>query len=174
KAEQEGRQQVLACANFLRDHVPGFERAAITWMARRAGVREARRVRGRYWLSREDVRGGTRFPDAIAQGAAPIEEHDAGRDTRWEFLEAGYDIPYRCLLPVEVDGMLVAGRCLSASHDAHASARNMAQCMAMGQAAGTAAAVAADARLAPHAIDPAVLQDRLLDNGALLGAMTAS
>lgn len=169
-AEREGRAQVMECARFLVDRVPGFERARVTWLARRIGVREGRRVVGRYWLSREDVLDGRRFDDAIAQGAAPIEEHAAAQTTRWEFLpgSGGYDIPFRSLLPVDVAGLLVAGRCFSASHDAHASARNMAQCMAMGQAAGTAAALSVAAAAAPHEIDVPALQAELQQAGVLL------
>ena len=109
------------------------------------GVRESRRVHGDYRLTRDDVLGGRRFDDEIALCGAPIEDHGAGGDTAWQYVgDAGvYGIPYRCLLPAGIDGLLVAGRCFSATHDAHASARSMATCMAMGQAAGTAAAMAA-------------------------------
>lgn len=167
-AEREGRAQALECARFLTAEVPGFERARITWMSRHIGVREARRVLGRYWLTREDVLRGQHFADAIACGAAPIEVHADTPGTRWEFLpsDSRYEIPYRCLLPADLDGLLVAGRCFSASHDAHASARNMAQCMAMGEAAGTAAALAARQRIPPHALDVPALQARLRAVGA--------
>ncbi|MEY2426211.1 MAG: hypothetical protein QOI61_1783, partial [Actinomycetota bacterium] len=168
-AEREGRAQAVEYARFLTDCVPGFESARMTWMSRRIGIRESRRVRGRYWLERADVVGGARFDDAIASGAAPIEEHARGGDTRWEFLPRAYDIPYRSLLPQDLDGLLVAGRCFSASHDAHASARNMAQCMAMGQAAGTAAALSTDQACTPGALDVAVLQAALRADGAIFG-----
>ena len=109
------------------------------------GVRESRRVHGDYRLTRDEVLGGRRFDDEIALCGAPIEDHGAGGDTAWQYVgESGvYGIPYRCLLPAGIEGLLVAGRCFSATHDAHASARSMATCMAMGQAAGTAAAMAA-------------------------------
>ena len=82
-----------------------------------------------------------------------------------------YGIPYRCLLPVGVEGLLVAGRCFSATHDAHASARSMATCMAMGQAAGTAAAMAVRQRATPRGVQADALRDRLRANGALLEPM---
>ena len=109
---------------------------------------------------------------AIARAAAPIEDHSGARDTRWEYVrgEDGYSIPYRCLLPAGLDGVLVAGRCFSASHDAHASARNMAQCMAMGQAAGTAAALAARSGCDPHEVEVEKLQGVLAEAGALIEA----
>jgi 2-polyprenyl-6-methoxyphenol hydroxylase-like FAD-dependent oxidoreductase len=175
QAEREGRAQALEYARFLVDRVPGFADARLTWMSRRAGVRESRRVRGRYWLERDDVLGGHRFDDAVAQGAAPIEEHTDGSDTRWEYGAEGatYDIPYRSLVVAGVEGLLVAGRCFSASHDAHASARNMGQCMAMGQAAGEAAALAVSSHADVFAVDVPELQARLARNGALFGGVVA-
>lgn len=174
-AEREARTQALEYARFLTDRVPGFEEARITWMSRRAGIRESRRVRGRHWLERDDVLAGRRFSDAVAQGAAPIEDHGAASDTRWEFIDGGrtYDIPYRSLLARDFDRLLVAGRCFSASHDAHASARNMGQCMAMGEAAGTAAALAVRRSVAPAALDVDSLQGALRHSGALFGGEVA-
>src|SRR6266498_233065 len=115
------------------------------------GVRESRRVHGRYRLDADDVLGGRRFDDEVALCGAPIEDHHAGADTRWSYVPDGgvYGSPYRCLLPLHVEGLLVAGRCFSATHDADASARSMGTCMSMGQAAGTAAALSAEAGAAP-------------------------
>jgi hypothetical protein len=168
RAEREGRAQAFEYARFLRDRVPGYERAHLSGLSVQIGVRETRRIRGAYWLTRDDVLGAATFPDAVARCGAPIEEHHAGGDTRWEYVPDGgtYDIPYRCLLPREVEGVVVAGRCLSASHDAHASVRSMAQCMAMGQAAGVAAAIAKDGDL--RGVDVGALRERLVALGALL------
>lgn len=170
-AEAEGRRQAREYARFLRDRVPGFENAQICWLARRIGIRESRRVVGRYWLTREDVLAGRRFPDAVARAGAPIEDHGSGQGTHWEYLDPGtyYEIPFRSLLPLELSGLVVAGRCLSASHDAHASARNMAQCMAMGQAAGTAAAMAASRGIDVGEVAADDLQRELAKAGALVG-----
>jgi hypothetical protein len=106
----------------------------------------------------------------VALCGAPIEDHHAGGDTAWKHVGAGsvYGIPYRSLLPRDIEGLLVAGRCFSATHDAHASARSMATCMAMGQAAGTAAAMAARDGVAPRAVPADALRARLLADGALL------
>jgi 2-polyprenyl-6-methoxyphenol hydroxylase-like FAD-dependent oxidoreductase len=168
RAEREGRAQAFEYARFLRDRVPGYERAHLSGLSVQIGVRETRRIRGAYWLTREDVLSAAKFPDAIARCGAPIEEHHAGDDTRWEYVPDGgtYDIPYRCLLPLEVEGLVVAGRCLSASHDAHASVRSIGQCMAMGQAAGVAAAIAKDGDL--RGVDVGDLRQRLVRLGALL------
>lgn len=171
-AEREGRRQAFEYARFLRDKVPGYENAEMGGLATQIGVRESRRIRGEYWLTRDDVLGARKFEDAIAQCGAPIEEHHAGTNTRWEYLPDGetYDIPYRSLLPVGVDGVVVAGRCLSASHTAHASVRSIGQCLAMGQAAGVAAAMCAAEGPAgePRAVDVSELRTRLLELGAVL------
>jgi glycine/D-amino acid oxidase-like deaminating enzyme len=170
EAEAEGRRQALEYARFLRECVPGYERAVLANFSAAIGVRETRRVEGEYRLDREDVLGARRFDDEIALCGAPIEEHHAGSDTRWEYVPGGgvYGIPYRCLLPRRLDGLLVAGRCLSATHDAHASVRSIGQCMAMGQAAGTAAAMAAAGDGRPRDVDVAALRAALRDLGAVL------
>src|SRR5712692_9033462 len=169
-AELEGRRQVQEYLRFLRDLVPGFERSVLVATSPGIGVRESRRVIGDYRLTRDDVLDARRFADEIALCGAPIEDHVAGTDTSWTYVpESGvYGIPYRCLLPSAVEGMLVAGRCFSATHDAHASARSMATCMAMGQAAGTAAAIGVAAGMTPRSLHADVLRKRLAEDGALL------
>ncbi len=169
-AEIEGRRQALEYHRFLRDCMPGYEESVLLSFSANIGVRESRRIRGDYWLTRDDVLNVRKFDDAVAMCGAPIEEHHAGSDTRWEYLPEGaaYDIPYRCLLPKGVEGLLLAGRCLSASHDAHASVRSMGQCMAMGQAAGLAAAQAASTGRPPRQVDVRRLQSDLLRLGAIL------
>jgi hypothetical protein len=117
------------------------------------------------------VLGARDFPDAIARCGAPLEDHAAGDSTIWAYVGGEpsgktYGIPYRCLLPAELDNLAVAGRCLSATHDAHASVRSIAQCLALGQAAGTAAALAPDGEVA--VVDPTRLRTELRADGALL------
>ncbi len=170
RAEIEGRRQVQEYHRFLRDLVPGFERSVVVATSPAIGVRESRRVIGDYRLTRDDVLEANRFDDEIALCGAPIEDHVAGTGTTWTYVPYGgvYGIPFRCLLPTGVEGMLVAGRCFSATHDAHASARSMATCMAMGQAAGTAAALAVASDVMPRSIDSGMLRARLADDGALL------
>jgi hypothetical protein len=166
-AEMESRRQAFEYMRFLRDKVPGYERAELGGLAVQIGVRESRRIKGDYWLTREDVLAARKFPDAIARCGAPIEEHHAGGDTVWEYLPEGetVDIPYRALLPQGLENLIVAGRCLSASHAAHASIRSIGQCMAMGQAAGVAAALAPGGDL--RRLDIAVLRERLATLGAI-------
>lgn len=96
----------------------------------------------------------------------------AGRVTRWVFLKPGtyYQIPFRTMLPRGIEGLLVAGRCASASHDAHASMRVAATCMALGEAAGVAAAFASSRQATLREIDIGAIQKRLVEQGAFLGA----
>lgn len=169
-AEVEGRRQVQEYARFLIECVPGFEKAYLVKTGPHIGTREGRRIIGDYVLNREDVIEGRRFPDAIAQCGQPIEDHSAGRETRWVYVKdyGFYDIPYRCLIPRGLDNVLAAGRCLSATHDAHASARSSATAMGMGQAAGLAAAMAVAVSKSSREVDIKELQQRLRAWGAPL------
>lgn len=171
EAEMAGRRQALEYVRFLRERVPGYERASLVALSTHVGVRETRRVFGDRRLTREDVLAARQWDDQVALCAAPIEDHHGGTDTVWEYLPDGQavGIPYGTLVVRDAENVLVAGRCFSATHDAHASVRSMAQCMAMGQAAGTAAAMAAAADVAPRQLDVAVLRDRLRRTGAILG-----
>ncbi len=169
KAEVEGRKQAMEYVRFLRERIPGYEQAYLINFSTQIGIRETRRVYGDYRLTREDVLSARHFPDAIAQCGAPIEDHHPGSDTRWEYLPTGatYDIPLRSLIPQTVANVLMAGRCLSATHDAHASVRSMGQCMAMGQAAGTAAALALQVDNSVRGVSVPHLQQQLRSAGAL-------
>ena len=170
EAEMAGRRQAVEYARFLRDKVPGYEHASLVALSAQIGVRETRRVYGDYRMTREDVLGAHRFDDEIALCGAPIEDHHPGADTAWQYLPDGevVGIPYRTLVVRDSVNTLVAGRCFSATHDAHASVRSMAQTMAMGQAAGTAAAMAVAEGGGPRDVDVAALRDRLRADGAVL------
>jgi hypothetical protein len=170
EAEMAGRRQALEYARFLRDRVPGYESASLVALGTGIGVRETRRVYGAYRLTGEDVLAARSFDDQIGLCGAPIEDHRSGADTRWQYLTEGeaVGIPYRALVVRDATNVLVAGRCFSATHDAHASVRSMAQCMAMGQAAGTAAALAATTGRAPRDVPGSTLRDRLRADGAIV------
>ena len=174
-AEIEGRHQAWEYARFLRDCIPGYEKAVLSWLSHPIGVRETRRIYGEYRLTRDDCLTGRKFTDAVGACGAPIEDHHAGKDTSWVYLPDGmtYDIPYRTLLPQKVTSLLVAGRCFSATHDAHASCRSMAQTMTMGQAAGTAASLAVKKDVLPHELEITSLQERLQQMGAKFGEIRA-
>ncbi len=176
EAEMAGRRQALEYARFLVDRVPGYEAASLVSFGSQVGVRETRRVYGDLRLTRDDVLAARQFDDQIGLCGAPIEDHRPGTDTRWQYLPEGraVGIPYRTLLPIGIDGLLVAGRCFSATHDAHASVRSMAQCMAMGQATGTAAALAVGAGVGPRAVPVDRLLGCLRGDGAILSLEAAS
>lgn len=169
-AEIEGRRQAEVYAAFLKDFVPGYEKSVLADLSTQIGVRESRRIFGEYRLTKKDVLAARSFEDAIAQCGAPIEDHHSGGDTIWEYLPEGetYGIPYRCLKPQRVEGLLVVGRCLSADHDAHASVRSMGQCMAMGQAAGVSAALSVKSAVTPRNLSVTELRNRLMKLGAVV------
>ncbi|HYD84406.1 MAG TPA: FAD-dependent oxidoreductase, partial [Opitutus sp.] len=169
-AEIDGRVQALEYIRFLRDKVPGYEKAQLATFGTQIGVRETRRVYGDYRLTRNDVLSAKQFDDQIALCGAPIEDHHGGTDTKWAYLPEGrcVGVPFRTLVPRDGQNVLVAGRCFSASHDAHAAVRSMAQTMAMGQAAGTAAAIAAKGDGTIRSVNVSQLQIQLRRDGALL------
>lgn len=169
EAERMARAQVPECVRFLRDRVPGFEQAVLVGTSAGLGIRETRRVQGEHVLTEEEVLSATAPPDTVALCGAPIEDL-ATESTRWVHIPPPgmYGIPFGCLRPVGLSHTLIAGRCLSATHAAHSSARSMGTCMALGQAAGTGAglAVAGDTSVAD--VDPAVLRELLVKNDAIL------
>lgn len=176
-AEIEGRKQATEYARFLHDKVPGYEEAYLLGTSVWIGTRETRRLIGEYVLRKDDVLSARQFDDAIALCGAPVEDHDGGSATIWQYVgtdgEGGptglsYGIPYRCLVPVQVEGLLVAGRSLSATHNAHASARSIAQCLSYGQAAGTAAALSVAADVDLRDVDTDELRAALIADGVIL------
>jgi hypothetical protein len=168
RAEVETRKQVPIITEFLRRYVPGFEDARLAATANQVGIRETRHIEGDYTLTIEDVKAGRRFSDAIAAGGYPIDIHNpTGGEVRLTRVPA-YGIPYRCLTPKRTENVLVAGRSFSATHEALASARVMATCMAMGQAAGEAAAWAVREECSTRQVEVPDLQARLRANGAFL------
>ena len=175
RAEIEGRRQVLEYVRFLKDKVPGYEQADLVAMSTGIGLRETRRVYGDHRVTREEVLSATQFDDQVGLCGAPIEDHHGssagdGTGTTWDYLPDGQavGIPLRSLIVRDSVNTLVAGRCFSATHDAHASIRSMAQCMAMGHAAGTAAASAVENGGEVREVAPGIVQDRLRADGAIL------
>lgn len=176
-AESEGRRQMGQLAAFLRRYVPGFEKAHIAQSGSSIGVRETRRIVGEYQLTLDDILTARKFDDAIARGSYPIDIHNPdGAGTTLKHLPPGeaYDIPLRCLIPRKTENLLVAGRCISGTHEAHSSYRVMPIAIATGQAAGVCAALAARAGRAVRDIPAWVVQDELLLQGANLGARAKS
>jgi hypothetical protein len=156
RCEIELRRQVAILAGWLRAEVPGFEKSFLESVATHLGIRETRRVKGRYVMTRGDVVSGARFADGIARSAYFIDIHDpagsGGLHTKTEVggaIEKGfkperyYEIPFRSLVPEKLENVLVACRAISTDHYAHAATRVMATLTAVGEAAGRAAALAA-------------------------------
>lgn len=168
-AEPVGRAQIAEYARFLRERVPGFGRARIIETAAELGIRQTRSIRGRYRLTTADVAGCRKFERAVARSAWPVEVHEATGTTIKVLYDDYYEIPFDVMVP---DGpkapgnMLVAGRCISAEHEALASARVTAQCMEEGMAAGLAARLALDDSTSIGDIDVARLQARQRELGA--------
>ncbi len=174
RAEFEGRRQAFTYEAFVRDCVPGYEEARIIGLSTQIGVRETRRVYGEYRLTRDDCMSARRFDDGVLLCGAPIEDHRKGEsgedETAWAYVPRGeaYEVPYRTLVPRGRDEVWVAGRCFSATHDAHASCRSMAQTMSMGQAAGLAASISLQRDCGARDVPVSELRTKLAAWGAVL------
>lgn len=167
--EIEGRRQIKEIQKYLINYVPGFENAYFSKMAPFLGIRETRRIIGQYVMTKEDVLSCGRFDDAIAVASYPLDiHHPEGGGCTLEWCGDCYDIPYRSLVPLKVENLLVAGRCISTTHEAMSAIRVMAPCMAMGEAAGRAAKMAVREGIRPAAINVAKLQEDLLAKGGYL------
>lgn len=168
RAEVEARGQVMQLLAFFRRRVPGFANARLAATGTQIGIRESRRIVGAYTLTASDVLAARTFEDGIARSSYPIDIHNpSGTGTTTQRLPPGvtYEIPYRCLVPRTVDGLLVAGRCISTTHEALASTRLTPTVMTLGQAAGTAAALATRKNVRLRDVDPALLRETLAAAG---------
>lgn len=160
-AETEGRRQVREYARFFREHLAGCEKSWVNDTGVQVGVRQTRQGRGVALLRNEDVVQGTKSADGIARSPWPIELH-AGAKPRVEWLlDDYYEVPYECFVPQRGEGLLFAGRCLSAQHEAVASARVTAQCFSYGHAIGHAAAMCLEAGCEPRALRGAEVRARV-------------
>ena len=174
--EIEGRRQVGEYFRFLRERVPGFEASYILDIAPQVGIRETRRVVGRYMLTADDVLGCASFSDTIGVNGWPLEQHVEG-DVKWTWpaipQSRGFNhLPLRMLISADIDNLLVAGRCASMTSAAQSAARVSGGCFVMGQAAGTCAALAIGEHRIPADVDVATVQARLERDGAWLGRET--
>lgn len=164
EAEIEGRKQVNEYFRFMKEYLPGYENSILTTVSPNIGIRETRRIIGEYVLTEEDVLEGKKFDDGIILCGSPIEDHNQSSGTKWKYLgkNDAYSIPYRSLIPKGSKNLIVAGRCLSATHSAHAASRSIAQCMGMGEAAGKASSLSIDA--AVHVLDISINKLKMLLN----------
>lgn len=147
RAEMQGRRHIAALVDFIRARMPGFERCYVVDVAPQTGVRQTRLLQGEYVIDKQDLATRRRFADSIARG----------RD---------YTVPYRTMVPLGVENLLVAGRHYSATPAAQKISREIPPCMAMGEAAGVAATVALDSGKSVRALDVALVQAKLRAQGA--------
>ena len=174
RAEIEGRKQAFIYEQFFREEIPGYESSNIIGLSHQIGVRETRRVYGEVRLTKEDCLSGNMPVDRILLCGAPIEDHRKGKngedETFWQYIpnHGVYGVPYGTIVPKGSDRTWVVGRCFSATHDAHASCRSMAQTMSMGQAAGFAATLSLENDTAADKLDYNQLQELLVKAGAVL------
>ena len=171
QAEVEGRKQANQAYKFLKKYVPGFENSVFVSTGVQIGVRESRRIQGKYVLTAEDLLGSVNFDDSIAKGGYPIDIHNhSGNDTNSIHLKPGqsYRIPYRSLLPNEIANLIVAGRCISATHEAGAAIRVTPIAMAIGQAARTAAALSVSDKTKPTKLSVDNLRETLIKQEAVV------
>ena len=171
KAEVIARKQIHELIGFLKENSKAFTESALISVAVNIGVRESRKLKGVHILTGDELINCTRFEDSIALGNYDIDIHSpTGTGTSHRYFGEGeyYTIPYRSLLPKEYDNLLVAGRSISATHEAQASVRIMPICCCLGEAAGTAVAIAHKTNKNVHTVDIKALQKTLIENGAVL------
>ena len=153
---------------FFRRNVPGCERCILAPTAAEIGIRETRRIVGDYMLTREDVLSGRKFEDSIGCSTSWIDMHNPeGMGVLHEFIvpDDWFEIPLRSLIVKGLDNLLVAGRCMSASHEAQGAIRQMPTCIEVGQGAGVAAALAAKNGVPLRELDMKTLQKELVAQG---------
>jgi len=172
KATIEGRKQAYESIKVYRKYVPGMENCYMISTPNTVGIRESRRIHGLYTLTKEDLLAMRKFDDSIGYGSFFIDIHSVsgpGMDRKEYRPEKGfkYQIPYRILLPKDVDNLLVAGRCASCTHEALGSLRVMPQCGVMGQAAGVAAVISLNRGISPKEISVAELQRSLKEQNCI-------
>lgn len=170
-AEVEGRKQARQIVAFMQKNIPGFENCRIISTGPHIGIRESRKINGLYKLTAEDLLSNKMFDDAVAMGGYPIDIHSPdGAAMQHQHLIPGswYSVPYASLVAKEAENLIVAGRCISATHEACAAVRVTPIAMAMGEAAGTAAAQSAATGQPANALDTDALRETLKKNGVFL------
>ncbi len=167
RVEREARRDCFRSLYFLRENMPGWADARVSHTGSQLGVRQSRRVRGVYTVTDEDLRSSRHFRDSVARLSSYLNGYKL-----YDPEGLDYDIPYRCLVPEEMDGLLVAGRCVSSDYLACNSLRLIVPCFATGQAAGVAAALAVRRKVPPRGLEISELQDSLIGQNVYLGDET--
>ncbi|MGB8451337.1 MAG: FAD-dependent oxidoreductase [Anaerocolumna sp.] len=174
-SEIDGRRQIESVSEFMIKYVPGFENAYVSVTSNEVGVRETRHIKGLYTLTAADVSEGRKFGDVVSRGYFPIDIHnpdgaagytEGNNGGSWMDLKDTYDIPIRCLIPEKLDGMVLSGRCISGTSEAHGSYRTQGGIMGIGQASGVIAALCAQKGIEPRELDVKEVQNKLVEFGA--------
>ena len=162
-AEMDAREQVKEISDFFVQNVPGFEHATLSSIGAFTGLRDSRRIIGKYILTNEDVSEGRDFPDAVVKSSYPIDIHDAnGVDSIIKKPKSGsFSIPYRSMVTNEIDNLILAGRCISCEYETHASIRVMITCIRLGEVAGIAAAESLKREISPNVLEGSILHQIL-------------
>ena len=168
EAEIAGRAQVREYARFLAEYVPGCEDSFVVDTGVEAGIRQTRTIIGVETLTNDDVVQGRKRADGICRSPWPIELHSGDRPELHWLLDDYYEVPYATLVPEHGEGVLVAGRCLSAEHEALASARVTAQCFEYGHAAAVAAVMSLDDDIRVREIAGERVRAVMASNGSAL------
>jgi hypothetical protein len=171
RAEALGRQQCQQLFDFVRKRCIGFENALRIDAAAKIGVRESRHICGSYILTADDLLRERRFDDCIALGGYPIDIHSpdgTATITRGQRKALSYQVPLRCMLPPNVNNLIVVGRCISATHEAAAAIRVTPIAMAIGHAGGVVAGEASRLRCSVGKVPFALVRSQLLAQSALL------
>jgi len=164
RAEVETRLELWDRVQEMRKK-RGMESIYLMQSATGIGIRETRRILGEYTVTEQDAVKGTRFPDVIAISSNPMPSYHG---KRFYFNHEGFEIPYRSLVPKNIEGLVLTGRCISCEQAPFQSARSMAPAMAIGHASGCAAAMAAKDKVPPRKLDIKALQKLLLSQNAEL------
>ena len=175
KAEASLRRQIGKIVDFLKNNIPGFSDIRIKGSASTLGVRESRRIMGRYQITEQDLMEGRAYKDSVVHKANfCLDIHNpsgAGQSVHAEKRPVTpplYDIPFSAMCPIGCNNLITAGRCISGTHVAHSSYRVMRICMAMGQAAGAAASVMLKTKTATDTVDVDLIRRHLIDRGVKL------
>lgn len=174
-AEVDGRRQIESVSEFMIKYVPGFENAWVSDTSNEVGSRESRHIKGLYTLTADDCLNGRKFEDVVSRGYFPMDVHNPdgaagyrtdGKGGSWTDLKDTYDIPIRCLIPTEINGVVLSGRCISGESQAHGSYRTQGGIMGLGQASGVVAGLCALKGIQPREIDVKEVQQKLVEFGA--------
>lgn len=164
-AERMGIKAAIDFVKFARElKIPGLEKCYLARVGYQVAIRDTRRIVGEYTITHEDAIKAPEFHDIVSRRYGFI---DAVGYYQAEMV-SGHAYPYRCLLPIGVEGLLVAGRCASATHLGFASGRGMGECMGMGQAAGIAAAISVKQGVFPRDVEIAEVQRHIRNSGIKL------